>query len=170
MEEDGTLNKRSNETFPSRKAPFKPKTTTYGTKQIGAFVTQVTQPAFKKKSPILVRLALNWADFVGPHLGQQTEPRRLSAGTLTLACAGPVAMELQHQTVQLLERINTACGLRGVHAIQRLKLVQDHTLRPVAPRVQKRLPAVSVEGVEDDELRAALERLGGHIKLKRTRR
>nr|WP_294914212.1 DciA family protein [uncultured Neokomagataea sp.] len=133
-------------------------------------MTQVTQPTFKKKSPILVRLALNWPDFVGPYLAQQTEPRRLSAGTLTLACAGPVAMELQHQSVQLLERINTACGLRGVHAIERLKLVQDHTLRPVAPRVKKRLPAVSVEGVENDELRAALERLGGHIKLKRTRR
>ncbi|GBR53803.1 hypothetical protein AA106555_1444 [Neokomagataea thailandica NBRC 106555] len=170
MEEDRTLNKRSNEPNAQGKAPFKPKTTTYGTKQIGAFVTQITQPAFKKKSPILIRLALNWEEFVGPYIAQQTEPRRLSAGTLTLACSGPVAMELQHQSVQLLERINASCGLRGVHAIERIKLVQDHALRPVAPKTQRKLPAVSVEGVENDELRTALEQLGAYVKGKRPRR
>ncbi|AFW00629.1 hypothetical protein BAR24_03820 [Gluconobacter oxydans] len=141
-----------------------------GARQIGALVPGITKPAFKKKSPLLVRLSMDWEDFIGPRLSKVTEPRRMSAGTLTLACSGPVAMELQHLAPQIIERINTACGLRGEHLILRLKIVQDMTAferpRPARPKPVQ----IDVPEIEDDELRDALQRLGGHIGARRGRR
>ena len=141
-----------------------------GTKQIGSFVQALTQPVFKKKPPVLARLMMDWADFVGPRLSKQTEPRRLPAGTLTLACAGPIAMELQHLAPQIIERINVACGLRGEYGIERLKIVQDLVAfeRPT-PKRPKPLQ-IEVPDIEDEELRLALESLGGHLGAKRKRR
>ncbi|KXV23262.1 DUF721 domain-containing protein [Gluconobacter japonicus] len=141
-----------------------------GARQIGALMPGITQPAFKKKSPLLVRLSMDWEDFIGPRLSKVTEPRRFSAGTLTLACSGPVAMELQHLALQIIERINTTCGLRGETMIVRLKIVQDMTAferpRPARPRPIQ----VDVPEIEDDELRDALQRLGGHIGARGKRR
>ncbi|GBD57691.1 DUF721 domain-containing protein [Gluconobacter wancherniae] len=142
----------------------------WGERQIGTFIPGLTKLAFKKKSPLLVRLMMDWEDFVGPRLGRETEPRRMSAGTLTLACSGPVAMELQHFAPQILERINTACGLRGEHTLKRLKVVQDMTAfetpRPVRPKPLQ----VNVADIDDEDLRQALERLGGHVSARRRRR
>ena len=46
----------------------------------------------------------------------------MSGTTLTLACAGPVAMELQHMSEELVSRINRHLG-RIV--VQRLRFVQE---------------------------------------------
>ncbi|GLP92467.1 DUF721 domain-containing protein [Gluconobacter roseus] len=141
-----------------------------GTKQIGTFVQGLTQPVFKKKPPVLARLMMDWVDFVGPRLAKQTEPRRLSAGTLTLACSGPIAMELQHLAPQIIERINVACGLRGEYEIERLKIVQDLVAfeRPTPKRPKP--VQIEVPDIEDEELRLALENLGGHLGARRKRR
>ncbi|MBF0858664.1 DUF721 domain-containing protein [Gluconobacter sp. LMG 31484] len=141
-----------------------------GTKQIGTFVQGLTQPVFKKKPPVLARLMMDWVDFVGPRLAKQTEPRRFSAGTLTLACSGPIAMELQHLAPQIIERINVACGLRGEYGIERLKLVQDLVAfeRPTPKRPKP--VQIEVPDIEDEELRLALENLGGYLGARRKRR
>ena len=44
-----------------------------------------------------------WSGIVGPILADLTVPRRLSQGTLTIGCSGPVAMELQHLSTELLK-------------------------------------------------------------------
>lgn len=156
MKEDDRLDKRRK----NISSASGEKRTFYGVRQIGVCVHRITQPAFKKKSPLLIRLALDWEDFVGPSLAYQTEPRRLSARTLTLACAGPVALELQHQSAQLLARINTICGLQGANALSRLNIVQDYTLKPLHQRSRVVRKPVEVTGIEDEALRSALARLG----------
>lgn len=131
---------------------------------IGALVPSVTKPAFERKSPLFIRLILDWENIVGPHIAQQSEPCRLRPGVLTIRCSGPIAMEIQYAIPRVLERINTACGLRGEQALQHIKLVQDRTVTP--PSVQKRpvsVPHVCVPDVDDGSLREALERLGGQI-------
>lgn len=140
-----------------------------GVRPIGLVASGVTKLAFRRKSPLFARLVLDWEAFIGPRLSCQTQPRRLSAGSLTLACAGPVAMEIQHFAPALLERINTACGLSGEARIVRLRVVQDYAAfslpgRRPAPR---RTVEVSVEGIGDDALRDALGRLGGRIAARR---
>ena len=76
----------------------------------------------------------------GPSLAAVSAPRRLAAGTLTIACAGPVAMELQHYATELMDRINTHLGSPAVKA---LRFVQ--TALP-APPPAARAPADSRRG------------------------
>jgi hypothetical protein len=52
-----------------------------------------------------------WGAIVGPRLAVETAPKRFAGGTLTIACSGAMAMELQHLSAALIERINT-------HAVQ----------------------------------------------------
>jgi len=91
-------------------------------------------------------------------------PRRLSAGTLTLACSGPVALELQHQATLLIERINTHLGR---DLVQRLRFVQEETRLVRARTVPDRRPApaavVEIEGLALGPLRDALQALGQRI-------
>ena len=100
---------------------------TFVTLPLAQLVPGVTRPAFKKRSPVGASLMADWMSIVGPLLAAQTEPRKLSRGQLTIACAGPVAMELQHAAAALIERINTHAG---TNLVERLRFVQDH----VAPR------------------------------------
>ncbi|GBQ11209.1 hypothetical protein AA21291_0725 [Swaminathania salitolerans LMG 21291] len=148
------------------------------TRALGAILPGVTRPAFAKRPASAVRLILDWAEIVGPALAAQTEPRRVSGGTLTIACTGPVALELQHLAPQLLERINTHCGslrtgrdLRfddGTALVRRLRIVQDPALlRPATPASRPAPPEVPVPDLGQGELHDVLARLGGHIRRRR---
>lgn len=110
----------------------------------------------------------DWPDIVGPHLAALTVPRRLSAGTLTVACSGPVAMELQHLAPAVIARINTTCG-QGV--VKRLKMVQDLTTVTPRPATQPRprtAPApLQIDDMPDGPLKDALGRLGGWLNAAR---
>ena len=132
---------------------------------LGSLIPAVTRPAFRKRSPAGAQLLADWAQIVGPALAAVTSPLRLTSGTLTLACAGPVAMELQHLGPELIGRIN---GQLGRAVVERLRFVQQApagTPRAAAPRpaaatapvpasVQDRLAALP-----EGELREALEKL-----------
>lgn len=109
---------------------------TYVSLPLAQLVPGVTRPAFKQRSPAGAGLMADWVSIVGPMLAAQTEPRKLSRGQLTIACPGPVALELQHAAAALIERINTHAGTR---LVERLRFVQDH----VAARAPK-LPHRSV--------------------------
>ncbi|GBR16173.1 DUF721 domain-containing protein [Asaia spathodeae] len=142
---------------------------------LGSILPQVTKPAFSKRAAPAIRLILDWAEIVGPALAAQTEPRRVSAGTLTIACTGPVALELQHLAPQLIERINTHCGplrsgrdLRfddGSILVRKLRILQDPSIvRPVTPAARPMPQPVSIPDMKEGDLKAVLARLGGHIK------
>ena len=131
---------------------------------LGSLIPAVTRPAFRKRSPAGAQLLADWAQIVGPALAAVTSPLRLTSGTLTLACAGPVAMELQHLGPELIGRIN---GQLGRAVVERLRFVQQAPAgapRPAVPRSAR--PARIPEGVQDrlgalpeGELREALEKL-----------
>lgn len=135
-----------------------------GPRPLGALVPGLTRPAFKRKSPAGAQIMADWAELVGPAIAAVTQPLRLTQGTLTLACAGPVAMEMQHLAPQLASRINAALGRV---AVERFRFVQrapsgspprkrpEAGAKPLPERVESALA-----GIESPELRAALERLG----------
>ncbi|MBC7801261.1 MAG: DUF721 domain-containing protein [Gemmatimonadaceae bacterium] len=143
------------ETTPGNPAPRH----VYGPRPIGALVPVVTRTAFRKRAPGAAQVMADWAQIVGPALSAVTTPRRLSAGTLTLACAGPVALELQHLSGELLARVN---GHLGRTVVERLRFVQDPAVQ--APRVAApaRRPAAVVEvtGIAPGPLHEALIALG----------
>ena len=105
----------------------------YGPRPIGALIPSLTRPAFRSRSPGSVQLMTDWAEIAGPALAAITSPRRFASGTLTLACIGPVALELQHLAGPLMERINAHLG-RAV--VTRLRFVQD--MAPPAPARDRR--------------------------------
>ena len=137
---------------------------------LGSLIPAVTRPAFRRRSPAGAQVLADWPQIVGPALAAVTSPLRLTAGTLTLACAGPVAMELQHLGPELIARIN---GQLGRAAVERLRFVQQPPpgaprSAPPAPgparipdRVQDRLAALP-----EGDLRRALENLARGVYRK----
>lgn len=138
---------------------------------LGKLIPTVTRPAFRRRSPAGAQVLADWAQIVGPALAAVTSPLRLSAGTLTLACSGPVAMELQHLAPELIRRIN---GHLGRATVERLRFVQQALpgarAAPPAPpppaaplpgRVRERLQAVP-----EGDLRQALENLARGVYRK----
>jgi hypothetical protein len=137
----------------------------YGPRELGALIPALTRPAFRRRSPATAQVLADWPAIVGPRLAQDTLPRRLSGGTLTIACSGPMALELQHLAAALTERINTHLGQR---AVERLRFVQEVLPRPAAP--PPRLPAVpppEIPGLPEGPLREALQRLGQAVAARR---
>jgi hypothetical protein len=132
-----------------------------GPRPIGALVPRLTRPAFRRRNPAGALLLADWPAVVGPALAAVTVPKRLSAGTLVLGCAGPVAIELSHLAPELIARIN---GHLGRAAVERLRFVQL-AMAPAPPR--PRPPAAVLPGrvtaaigeVPGEELRAALAKL-----------
>jgi hypothetical protein len=105
----------------------------FGPRGIGGLIARVTRPGFRRRSPAAIQIMTDWMEILGPDLGARTVPQKLSAGTLTIACAGPTAMELQHFAPQLLARINGHVGGYGDKApIQRLRFVQQASALPGA--------------------------------------
>lgn len=139
---------------------------------VASLVSRLTRPAFRRRSPAGATLMSDWPALVGPQLAAVTVPLRLTRGTLTIGCSGPMAMELQHLGPQLMARINASLGAVAVEA---LRFVQQAPLsaappaprRPSAPAVLPEAVVARLDGVADPALRAALERLARGVYRKR---
>lgn len=136
----------------------------------------------------VARLLTHWAEIVGEDLAAICRPVKISFGkgglgaTLTVLTTGAAGPMLQMQLPRLRERVN---GCYGYNAIARVIITQT---APVgfaegqaeftpAPRRPPPAPAPELlrsasetaEGVRDDSLRSALERLACNV-LSRTRK
>jgi hypothetical protein len=133
----------------------------YGPRAVGALVPGLVRPAFRKRAPATAQVLADWEAIMGPAIAGVSVPRKLFAGTLAIACSGPLAIEMQHLAPQLIERINRHLGRV---AVTRLRFVQDPPPARVAPRPPR--PAAvakaraAVAGMPDGALRDALEALG----------
>jgi hypothetical protein len=124
-------------------------------------------------------LIARWADIVGPEIAAHSEPMKITwpravgedqpePATLMLRVEGPAAVEIQHLSAVLLERVNRFFGWQ---AIGRIALRQAPLRRrappagpvPPDPAVAARI-ADSLPDITDEGLRQALARLGAAIK------
>ena len=136
----------------------------YGPRPVGALVSRLTRAAFRRRAPATAQVIADWTAIMGPAIAAVTTPRRLSAGTLTISCAGPIAMELQHLCGEVMARINTHLGSNTVKA---LRFVQTHEpMKPTAALPRQPDPAklaaveAALEDLPEGDLRAALASLG----------
>src|ERR1700677_3337277 len=99
----------------------------HGPRSIASVVPAVARLAFNRSGLGVAQLMEAWSGIVGPVLADATTPRRLAQGTLTIGCSGPMAMELQHLSTELIGRIN---HYLGSPAVKRLRFVQTLEGRP----------------------------------------
>jgi hypothetical protein len=160
-----------------KKSTDQPARHVYGPRPLGALLPAVTRAAYRTRPPATAQVMADWPVIVGPALAAVTAPRRLAAGTLTVGCAGPVAMELQHLAPQLIARINTHVGST---VVSRLRLQQDGGAAsgPALPPRRDAKPTEAairaaeraVAGLPDGPLRDALASLGRTVLTARARR
>jgi len=141
-------------------------------------VRRTLADTFARQGFASTELVTHWNDIVGAEVAAHCEPLRLKwprggdvdapePATLVLRVEGPVAIEIQHLSPVILERVNRFFGWR---AVGRLALRQAPLARRPAPPVR---PAPDAEAaarlaatlaVVDEGLRNALARLGTEIK------
>jgi hypothetical protein len=142
-----------------------------GFRAAGASAAKIVGPIVARHGGgVLARLKSHWAAIVGPELAAATWPETLArGGTLKLWVAPAKALEVQHRTPLLIDRVNLFFGRE---AVTRLALVQGQLpLPPVSPRPRARAltPGESaaldrqVAPVNSPELREALTRLGRRL-------
>ena len=161
-----------------------------GARPIGAYAGRALDPAARARGFATTALLSEWPAIVGAELAGFTmpdrvvwprrreaegeEPRRGRRGdgaVLVLRVEGPRAIEVQHRSDQILERVNTYFGYR---AVVELRIRQAPVARrskapplpppPLDPGVLPPSTAIADEG-----LRAALLRLGSLAKRRLTR-
>jgi len=127
-----------------------------------------------------------WPEIVGEPYETSTRPqtikwpKRLSEddpfepAILVIACEPTMALFLQHEEMQLLERVNRFFGFR---AISRIKIEQKPIAKQRSPRVHEaslspmarnRLEAI-LEQIEDPNTKERLRRLGEAVFAKNAR-
>lgn len=139
-------------------------------------VAALTAPMLGRRGLVAGRLMIEWPLIVGERIAARTAPDQLSrparagdGGTLQVRVAsGAVALELQHEAPQLVERINSYFGFR---AVGRLRLVHGPLPEPAPPpppppplsaEAAARIDAV-LAGIEDPRLKQVLAGLGRRL-------
>jgi hypothetical protein len=155
------------------------KPRTFSAKPLSVLLSDVFSDAYAKQGFAARELVTRWSEIAGAEIARHSEPLKMQwprpvegqpqePATLVLRVEGPAALEIQHKSDVILERVNRFFGW---HAVGRLALRQAPLSRRDRP-APSRLPdakaveaeAKSLSAVEDEELRAALARLGAAIK------
>ena len=126
------------------------------------FSSAITRQTFRKHHPASAQVVADWEIIVGPKVAAMTVPRRLDRGVLTIACAGPAAMDLHYMGVEVINRINTHLGGKPVHTLKFTQAGMPRKLpapRPAPPEAILEAEA-AVASLPDGDLKSALAALG----------
>src|SRR5947209_9995652 len=148
-------------------------------KPLSVLLGGVFSDAYAKQGFASRELVTRWAEIAGSEVAAHSEPLKIqwprpvegqpqAPATLVLRVDGPMALEIQHASDVILQRVNRFFGWS---AVGRLALRQAPLSRRDKPKTPPAPDAAEItriaEGlgsVEDEQLRAALARLGASIK------
>jgi len=150
---------------PKQDVPLEEPRRNYAARGIAGLVAPLVRPAFRRRAPAAAQLLADWSQLAGPELSAQAAAIKFAGGTLTLACTGPSAMELQLLSPQIIARLNLALGQ---NMIERLRFVQQ-TPAAAAPgtvRLSSK-PVAPPADLPEGPLGEALARLYQGIKSRR---
>ena len=160
-----------------------------GVVQISEVANGLIDPVLAKRAGINTMLLGSWDEIAGEDFADCTRPEKIAwprraseimgegghqPGVLTVACEGARALFLTHAQGELIQRIN---GFFGFYAIGQLRIVQKPVSqqpkhrgkpKPLSGSPARRLETM-VEGIESEELKAALRRLGTAVLNPRRR-
>jgi len=148
-------------------------------KSLSALLGAVFSDAYARQGFAARELVTRWTEIAGKDVAAISEPVKMQwprpvegqpqePATLVLRVEGPMALEIQHRSNVILERVNRFFGW---HAVGRLALRQAPLSRrdpspaphPPDPAAVKTI-ADTLHAVEDEALKDALARLGASIK------
>ena len=147
----------------------------YQGRSIGSVLNRIIAPTMRRRGFREVDILAHWPMIVGPQVAALSCPERISrrggdSAVLTVRVEGAMALEVQHMSPLILERINQHYG---ANAITRLHIIQGPL--PLAPmQKQNRTPDVAelaeaekqLGHLPEGRLKVALARLGARIARK----
>ena len=147
-------------------------------KPLSVLLSDVFSDAYAKQGFAARELVTRWMEIAGPEVAAHSEPLKIQwprpvegqqqePATLVLRVEGPMALEIQHASDVILQRVNRFFGWSAVGrlALRQAPLSRRErpSSRPPDPKAVAEV-AETLSSVEDEELRAALARLGASIK------
>jgi len=148
-------------------------------KPLSQLVGKTIADAFARQGFASTGLVTHWPEIVGAEVAAHAEPLRMQwprrvheddpePATLVLRVEGPVALEIQHLSGVIIERVNRFFGFRAVGriAIRQAPLVRRPVKRRPTPpdaALVARFAAAMPE-IADDGLRQALAKLAVAVK------
>jgi hypothetical protein len=148
-------------------------------KPLSLLLSDVFKDAYARQGFAARELVTRWAEIAGKDVAAHSEPLKLQwprpvegqpqePATLVLRVEGPMALEIQHKSDIILERVNRFLGWSAVGrlAFRQAPLSRRERTPPPRPPDPQEVESVAktLSGIEDEELRAALARLGAAIK------
>ncbi len=148
-------------------------------RRLGDLVGRCLSQTLARQGFASTELVTRWAEIVGPEIAAHAEPVKIQwargaaaeapePATLVLRVEGPVAIEIQHLSGLITERVNRFFGWRAVSRIalrQAPLAFRDERKRSAAPSAERTAAiAATLTDVADPDLRAALARLGAAVK------
>lgn len=155
-----------------------------GLRSLSRSLTGLTAPLLQGRSRAEATLLQDWDRIAGPEIAGLCRVGRLSFpkrderrnARLTLKCEPGAALDLQHGTPQLIERINGYFGFALVAEIalqQRpqpaAKVRQEVRRQPPPDRAALAAAEKETAEIEDGELRGAMTRLAAAVAARRRR-
>ena len=148
-------------------------------KPLGQLVGKTIADALARQGFASTGVVTHWPEIVGAEIADHAEPMRMvwprrvheddpEPATLVLRVEGPVALEIQHLSGVIIEKVNRFFGFRAVGRIQirQAPLARREKKKappPPDPEVIARL-AAGMSDIADEALRDALARLGASLK------
>jgi hypothetical protein len=148
------------------------------TRSLADITSKFMADAFAKQGFASAELVTRWKDIAGAEIANLAEPikiqwRRTPDGepnepaTLVLRVEGPAAIEIQHMSNVILERVNRFFGWQAVGKLALRQAPLSRPKRRTRPKIdpeKEAQVAATLTDVADDDLRAALARLGAAVK------
>ena len=134
--------------------------------------------AFAKQGFAATELVTRWPEIVGPEISAHCEPEKIQwprpygsddqqPGALVLRVEGPTAIEIQHLSTIILERVNRFFGWQAVTDLRLRQAPLGRREKPKPPAMDHEAAeriASSLTDISDEKLRQALARLGAAIR------
>ena len=150
-------------------------------KPLADLVAVCVADAFARQGFTSCEIVTHWDDIVGPEIAALAEPIRMQwvrsrdpdespPATLVLRVEGPAAIEIQHMSGVIVERVNRYLGWQAVGGLAlRQAPLMRRSRKPPRPKIDEDAAAAitaKMTGIADPGLRTALGRLGAAINRK----
>jgi hypothetical protein len=136
--------------------------------------------AFAKQGFASVELVTRWPEIVGTEIAAHSQPEKIQwprtpqaagapePGTLMLRVEGPAALEIQHLSDVILERVNQFFGWQAVGGVRLRQAPLSRRTGPKPLRLPDPAVLAHIEAnlpeIRDEKLRQALARLGAAMQ------